>query len=239
MVSLSSLDEDDLEDLQAQMRRLKKQIHLEFQKFFDKVFTSFRDSKTVDRDKLVMTLMNEETIFEKEELNQTSTVSDVFMLIKQHCSYFNYEVLQTLIEVNGSGQDKRCLEEYTQTFSEYCKSVPCTEGVYGSESAESKRTKLRFKLDYDLERLNPCAVKAIKDDIARHLGVRPSSLYLCQVKDGCVLLEFLVPTFIVERIFPLSKSQLLPLYSHVRLLTIEKEDNHEKVHVLHTKGNSG
>lgn len=221
------MDEDDLEDLRAQMSELTKKIDREFQSFFSKVFTSFRDSERIDRDKLVLTLTRNETIFEEDELAKTKTVFDVFMLIKRSCSYFNYEALQTLVEVEGSEKDLKCLEEYIQAFSEYCRAMPCAEEICGGENAKpSKRTKLKFKLDFDRTRLKPDAVQSIKVNIARCLGIRPSSLYLSRVKEGCMLLEFLVPTFIAKDLFPLSNVQTITLYKEVKVLSIENLSLH-------------
>ena len=86
VVSFSDLDKDDLEDLHAKMNELTKKINIEFQKFFGKVFTSFRDSKKIDRDKIVLTLTTNEAVFEEDELAKTKTVFDVFMLIKCYLS---------------------------------------------------------------------------------------------------------------------------------------------------------
>lgn len=208
------------------MNELTKKIDLEFQSFFSKVFTSFRASEKIDRDKLVLTLTRNETIFEEDELAKTESVFDVFMLIKRSCSYFNYEALQTLVQVEGSDKDKKYLEEYTQAFSEYCKAMPCAEEICGGETAKSKRTKLKFKVDVDRARLKPDAVQSIKYNIARCLGIKPSSLYLTRVKEGCILLEFLVPTFIAENLFPLNNAQIVILYTEVKVLTIESLSLH-------------
>ena len=216
------MDEFDLEDLRAQINELTKEIDLQFEKFFNAIFSSFRNKKEVDCDNLVVTLTSKEAVFEKAELDRTETICDVFRIIKSHCSYFNYEVLKTLIEVHGSDQDKLYLEDYNKAFTEFCKAMPCAEGVYGNEISKSGRTKLKFKLDYDLGQLKPSNVQTIKNNIARCLRLRPSSLYLCQVKEGCVLLEFLVPDFIVAKVFPLSDSQIVDLYSEVKLLSIER-----------------
>ena len=221
VVSFASLDEDDLEDLQAQMSELTKEIKLQFDIFFGAIFKSFRDSTQIDRDKLVITLMDKESIFDKDEVDKTKTVYDVFRMIKSHCSYFNYDVLKTMIRVDGSDRDKTYLEEYNKAFTEYCKAMPCAEGVYGNESSKSRRTKLKFKLNYELEQLKPNDVLSIKNNIARCLEIRPSSLYLCRVKEGCVLLEFMVPDFIVDKIFHPSDSQILELYLEVKVLSVE------------------
>ena len=67
VVRFSDLEEDDLEDLYAQIDRLTKKIKIEFGKFFDRVFVSFRDSQEVNHDRLILTLINEEKIFKEEE----------------------------------------------------------------------------------------------------------------------------------------------------------------------------
>ena len=146
--------------------------------------------------------------------------------IKRYCSYFNYEVIETLILADGSDKDKMYLEEYIKAFSEYCIAMPCAEEICGHESGKSTRTKIKFKLDFNRAQLKPDAIKRIGRNIAKHLGIRPSSLYLCRVKDGCVLLEFLVPTFIVEHLFPLSNAQIIALYTEVKVLAIENPSLH-------------
>ena len=98
--------------------------------------------------------------------------------------------------------------------------MPCAEKLCGNEDTKSKRTKLEFKLDFDRQQLKPDAVRSIKCKIADHLGVRPSALYLCRIEDGCISLQFLVPTFIIEQLFPLNDAQKIALYEDVKTLAI-------------------
>lgn len=222
------MDEDDQEDLYAQIDEMTRKIELKFGKLFDRIFTSFRDSREVDCDRLVVMLINKEKLFKEGELAEATSVSDVFKAIRPYCSYFNYDVLETLVQINGSPKEKRYLKKYIQAFSAYCKAVPCIEKVCGSdhEEARSKRTKLKFKLDFDREQLKPDAVRSIKYKIAKHLGVRPSVLYLCRIEEGCISLEFLVPTFILEDLLPLTDAQKVTLHQdiEVKALAIECEE---------------
>ena len=228
IVRISDLDEDDQEDLYAQIDELTRKIELKFGKLFDRIFTSFRDSREVDCDGLVMTLINKEKLFKEGELAEATSMSDVFKAIRPYCSYFNYDVLETLVQINGSPKEKRYLKKYIQAFSAYCKAVPCVEKVCGSDHEEtrSKWTKLKFKLDFDREQLKPDAVRSIKYKIAQHLEVRPSALYLCRVEEGCISLEYLVPTFILEDLLPLTSAQKIALHQdiEVKALAIECEE---------------
>ena len=213
-----------MEDLYDQINELTRKIKIEFKKLFDKVFVSYRDSQEIDHDRLVLTLINsEENLFKEDELAGTKSVFDVFKIIKPYCSYFNYDVLETLVETNGSPQAKGYLKKYLQDFAAYCKAIPCAESLCGSEDSRLKRAKLKFKLDFDREQLKPDAVRSIKCKIAKHLGVRPSALYLCRIEDGCISLTFLVPTFIIGLMSSLSDAQKIALHEDVKTLSIECE----------------
>ena len=221
VVDLKSLDEDDREDLECVINELRMKIDIEFDKLINVIFKSW-NSREIDLEELFLTL-KKENVFEEGDLHQVKTVYEILSMVISRCSYFNHEVFQTLIEVHGSDQDKTYLQQYKEEFTVYCKAVPCIECVDYGNGSESKRTKLGFKVDFELKDLKQSAVKSIQRNIARHLGIRPSSLYLQHVTDGCVLLEFLVPNFVVEKIFPLTDSQIVALYSEVKVLTIESE----------------
>jgi hypothetical protein len=226
VVRIGDLDEDDQEDLYAQINELTRKIELKFRQFFDQIFTSFRESQDVDRDRLVMTLINREGLFKEGELAEATSVSDVLKAIRPYCSYFNYDVLETLVQVIKVPKTKDYLDEYIQAFSAYCKAMPCIENVCGSdhEEARMKRTKLKFKLDFDREQLKPDTVRSIKYRIAKHLEVRSSALYLCRIEEGCISLEFLVPTFILEDVLPtLTEAQKTALYEDVEVKALAIE----------------
>ena len=219
VVDLKSLNEDDREDLEYVINELRKKIDIEFNKLINAIFKSW-NSREIDLEELFLTL-KEENGFEESDLRQVKTVYEILSMVKSRCSYFNHEVFQRLIEVHGSDQDKTYLQRYKEAFTVYCKDVPCIECVDYGNGNESKKTKLGFKVDFELKDLKQSVVKSIQHNIACHLGIRPSSLYLHCVAEGCVLLEFLVPNFVVEKIFPLTDSQIVALYSEDKVLTIE------------------
>ena len=145
----------------------------------------------------------------------------LFKMMHPYCSYFNYELLHNIVVVHGSPQDQKNMQKYIDSFAEYCKAMPCTEEVCGNDIAQGT-LKLKFKLEFDREQLKPDAVQKIKWDIAHHLDIRPCSLHLSRIKDGCVLLEFLIPSFLFDRIFPLRDEDTL--YTQLKVISIECED---------------
>ena len=226
IVCFKELNEYDLEDLYAIMRRLTNIIKTKFATFFDNVYKSFIES-IEDYRRLTLALKNKHPIFKDEDLTKLKAVADVFELIQPYCSFFDYEILETLVEICGSPQDKRYLKEYIEHFSEYCNAMPCAEKmICGHVNPGSERTLVIFKLDYELNQLKTDTVKSIKDNIAQCLGVKNSALHLPTIKEGCVMLEFFVPTFIVDQVFPLSNQQIIALYTEVNVLYILYQVNY-------------
>lgn len=222
IVPFNDLSEDDLEDLYAQMNGLTKGIQLEFLSLLTQVHESFK--KSVDLDALVLVLKRDDVlVFEEHdpELASAKDISQVFHVIRPHCSYFNFEMLQTIIRLLGSKHDKQILEKYIQAFSNYCKAMPCAEKICGTAQANSKRTKLIFKLQFNREEFKTDQMQSIKITIAHHLRIQTSSLYLRHITEGCVELEFLVPTFLCKRIFPLTDAQKAALFYSVKVVSVE------------------
>ena len=91
------MDEDDREDLLAQIDELTEKIELEFGKLIDKVLSSFWDSG-VDHNRVIVTLIGKEKLLKEEDLAGTRNIDDVFKIIRPYCSYFNYDLIEMLIK---------------------------------------------------------------------------------------------------------------------------------------------
>ena len=224
IIRFEELSEDDREDLFAKMSELTKRMNSKFKKLLDQVYESLK--KRVEYGRIILTLTEDDVmIFDRDDkLDEAKDMMDVFKAIRPHCSYFNYDLLKLLVDVHGSSQDKENFEEYLQSFTTYCEAMPCAEEICGNGDSESKRTKLKFKINFDRQRLKPDALRGVKCNIAHHLKIKPSSLYLRSVKEGCVSLEFLIPSFLFKHIFPLSNEQKAALYHEVKVTSIQCEE---------------
>ena len=224
IIRFEELSEDDREDLFSKMRELTKNINSKFKKLLDQVCESLK--RRVEHDRVVLTLTEDDVmVFDRDDkLDEAKDMFGVFKAIRPHCSYFNYDLLKLLVDVHGSPKDKENFEDYLQSFTAYCKAMPCAEEICGNGDSESKRIKLKFKINFDRQRLKPDALRGIKCNIANHLKIKPSSLYLRSIKEGCVLLEFLVPSFLLESIFQLSDEQKCALYYVDKVISIQCEE---------------
>ena len=89
------------------------------------------------------------------------------------------------------------------------------------------RARTTFKLNYDEDIITGETMERVKERISSTLGVRKSNLYLRQIKEGCLELDFLVPEAVCKRVCNLTSKERLHMYS---------DDNIELIEVYnHTK----
>ena len=56
-----------------------------------------------------------------KELESADTVAKVFLTLKDYLSFFNYHIIEQIIEFLGSPEDKKELQMYEKYFEEYAK----------------------------------------------------------------------------------------------------------------------
>ena len=232
MVQFSELSIDEQEDLQAQIENLKLEIHRKFLRFEAELVSSL--DRRITAASMVRTLLNHfpecstESMYNisllqehKQALLDAKDIEGVFAIIHPYYSYYNYELLQTIVEAYGSEEDKKRMQQYIRDFTSYCKRVPCVE-FYDDHCLKSpKRVKLKFKLDYDKKHLTLADIKNIQRNISKLLNIRPSVLFLHSVGDGCTAVTFLVPDPCIHAVLKLLKEKATILQREVKMMTIE------------------
>ena len=141
-------------------------------------------------------------------LRNAKNVDEVMLCIGDYCSFFNFQMLECIIDSLGTDQDKVNLSKYKEEFCEYAERhvFKCPAEV-GKMSKED-HAEMFIKLDDTYEN---CTVGNL------HLFVRKlqevlntssiSGLKLCRIEPGCLKLTFQLPFSILQDIFPLSSEQ--------------------------------
>ena len=57
----------------------------------------------------------------KEELKRAKSVNDTFDVLRPHVTFFNYEILEFLIEKRGSAIDQRKLQTFIKELQNFCR----------------------------------------------------------------------------------------------------------------------
>ena len=125
------LDPDDRLDREAQLRSSADSMKKKFASLFVGVMDSFKDRGIGPQDIasriLALTEYDDPAIGkpllerQKEELKRAQTVNDTFDILRPHMTFFNYEILEFLIENKGSDNDKHNLKIFLQEFSDFCR----------------------------------------------------------------------------------------------------------------------
>ena len=131
--------------------------------------------------------------------SKDDTISSVFSELTKHCSWFNYESLQALVDILGNVSEKQSLQTYEDKhlvpyLNHSIFEIPCTSSL-----DQSQHTKLLLKVSADIY-ITGSEVKAIQRNLARLLGFETSALlHFENYNDGCIELIFSLPTVIFDK----------------------------------------
>lgn len=151
-----------------------------------------------------------------KNIRNATSIADIFLELMCYWSFFNYELLEHIIQVFGTPEDKLKLQKYLDDLKKFCQrrifEVPAH--VYGNERKEQDWVKFTVKLDDEVQKLKDLC--QVKSKIAEIIGLRLSALYLCRIARGCVEVVFMVPQLVAQKVFPLTDGQQkLLLTNHV------------------------
>ena len=156
---------------------------------------------------------------EKERLAEAQNTDAIFDILRPHMTFFNYEILEFLIETRGSNDDKRALQEYLHNFRFFCRrsvfEVPKSIFGHSSEKAVGQQYfHVEITKTFKAAFLSECTseegssseaicspklgislenAKHIQRKLAMLLKLKISSLYLDSVSAGSTILTFLIP----------------------------------------------
>ena len=219
-LDLSGLTDKQKEDLRESLQYESRQIMMQFQKLVSAIIESLIE-QNVSLQRLVshvMTLGAFDPIFKKpqmpllhdrrKELKTADSVPNIFLVLQDYFSFFNYDIIEHIIEVLGTKEDNAKLQHYKEKFNQYAKRRifecgPC----FGCES-EAENSDIFVKLDSGYDNYTAGEIKGFCRRLSEILHVSSKGvLHLCRVDEGCIQLTFQAPSFVQQEIFPLSIEQ--------------------------------
>ena len=141
------------------------------------------------------------------ELTSAKTVDAAMLVIGKYCSFFNYYMVENIINKLGTEQDTKNLEKYKKEFSEYAErhvfECPSEVGTMNEGLAEMVITLDRTYKSYTLEYL-----ELFVSNLRKLLNISSSAVFnLCHVAPGSLKLTFQLHRSMIEDIFPLTSEQ--------------------------------
>ena len=158
----------------------------------------------------------------REEIKRATTISEIFNILCPYWNYLNCELLEYIIKLYGTSEDAERLASYHEKLHRFCErrifEVPMPGS--GTSTGDSKQKKFSVKLNVR-EGTTCKELRQIKGRIAKILHVKMAVLIIVNVDPGCVQLTFLIPKFVAQEIFPLSKQQTSALPRDASVIRME------------------
>ena len=142
---------------------------------------------------------------QRTKLNNASSLEEIWIIIGEYWSFFDYYVIAHIVDSFGSREDKKCLDKYERKFNEYVKKRVFPISIGSGSRNDSARFLVKLDSTYD-----GCEIGRLKSFQIRLSGIlnlNPEVLKLSQIRRGSIILNFQIPVFIVNLFLPLSASQ--------------------------------
>lgn len=141
-------------------------------------------------------------------LANAKTVDAVMSVVSDYCSFFNYRMLEHIVNKFGTEHDKDMLEKYKEDFAKYGeRHVFHCPSVVGEMSMEG-HANMFVTLDDSFDGCTVNHLRSFISNLQKLLGLPSDAiLKLCRIESGSIKLIFQLPHFFQQEIFPLSREK--------------------------------
>ena len=143
---------------------------------------------------------------DQSKLEKATSIDGAFNVLRNHMSFFNYEILGHIIKHLGDESDQENFEQFCSNFTQYCqrKLFEAPPTVFHSSGCEKNDKQfVVLGTQYLFDTLTD--VKAAQRKIATILNLRASTVQLKKIDIGSVILVFSIPGMLKD-IFPLTSA---------------------------------
>lgn len=193
---------------------------MEFSDLLDSVIKHLEQSKLSPKD-----IVNALGLLIPKECQTASNLDEFFEKMLPDMTFFDYGILSMIIKLI-EGEVVEDFKTYEALFESYCKNrVSGPHPIkFTDESRQNTQIqqKMVVKLDIEWEEMSLNYVKSFQRKLASILGIREEMLIVHSVRQGCVLLTFLIHSSLLLTIINegVNKEQKDALH-HNRVVSIE------------------
>ena len=226
-LNIEGLTKEQQQDLTDRLRFESRRIMLKFQHVVSVAIESLiRREVTVDKLLSHLTILAAFDPVKKEPLSlncyadlmKADTIPKVFIALSNYVSFFNYDIIDQIITELGTEEDKQELQKYKDDFKLYAKRriYECSPQL--GPVSEMGHVDIIVKVDSHYETYTVQELRDFRKRLMEILHIS-SVLNLYKAEKGCFQLTFQVPSFVQQKIFPLSSEQERDLAS-IRVITL-------------------
>ena len=218
-LDLEGMSKDEKQQLHQRLYAESVDIMFKFQDLFSKTTKSLmeRNISTKDLSNYLMCLGSLKPTYDDSEgsafrhqlpqLRNSELVDDAMCIVSKYCSFFNYHIIELIINKLGTEQDKENLSRYKEEFAEYGRrhifECPSEVGERSDHCAD-----MFVALDETYDKCTVSNLDLFVINLHKILKVSSGSgLKLCHIEPGSLKLTFQLPLSVLQDTFPLSSEQ--------------------------------
>ena len=213
-ISTCSLDPDIRLDLEQQLEMNLEQITTRYTSYTDYIHMSIKAKGVSVSD--FRSYLIKLTAFRpgckeqckllsgiKAELDEADTINKIFDLLICECTFFDTKIFELLVNRFGiKDTEDTGILDYPEHLKAYINRHKISEFIAINPALEkhTKSAKITFKFDIELTS-KLAKVTNLQAAVAKILGLKPSTLQLLNVEEGCVTVTFHIPAEAADIIF--------------------------------------
>ena len=141
------------------------------------------------------------------KLMQSKKIDEAMLVIGTYCSFFNFRMIEKIIDKLGTVQDKKNLEKYREEFDKYAErhvfECPAEVGTVSEGLANMFVT-----LDKTFDSCTVSGLELFVENLRKTLKISTGAVFkLTHITPGSLKLTFQLPYSLLQDIFPLSSKQ--------------------------------
>lgn len=192
---LVEISREEKEHLRRRLYSESVEMMYKFQKLFSATIKSLKERKITVKEVLnhIGCLVAIKPVYKDSKLGQlrcelpkAETIDDVMSIVREYSSFFNYQILEDIINHLGGEKDIKNLATYLQEFTEYAKKrvYECPYEVKVGQLNEAGHLNMFVILD---KTYNNCTISSLNNfqgKLAKILNVSPEMVILCMMDPG-------------------------------------------------------
>ena len=169
------------------------------------------------------TIFVDDEIFIHDDVNKLKDVADILLVIRSHCTFFNFRLLEKLIVLIKYSAGKHMMEEYKNDFCEYVQAISVSQIPHGIGVDREDCEYFCVKLDESFKSCRAMYINILKADLCKILKIKEECSYLATINEGSIRIIFQV-TETIRNKFPLREESIKALsnlvYEKAKILKV-------------------
>ena len=138
-----------------------------------------------------------------QDIAHASSVIEIIMLLNLYWDWFNYGLLEHLVEKYGCNQTKQLMEQFVRDVNAFMENTKLGDfmGIWkGREEVPPGFSQLVVRHGLDPKQTTLCQVEQFRKDFCRNFSLHQLVLFFSSVRYGSVEVVWLIPSHVAEHL---------------------------------------